>query len=220
MDKRVEQSCCTPADERVARRFDARAAEWVDADGFPAMIAVSQRLCTLLDDVAATTPTIVELGCGTGGLSVALLHRGADRVTGIDLSPGSVSVARRRATAAGVADRATFMIGNGTAVSLTVHDWVILDRSLCCFADAPALLDAALSAAGTRIALSVPESRGWRGLANRVIWGMENLWDRISGGCPGYVHDLQRIEARLGAAGFKRSRSARIGLWYAGIYDR
>jgi ubiquinone/menaquinone biosynthesis C-methylase UbiE len=39
---------------------------------------------------------VLELGCGAGDLSVQLLRRGA-RLTAVDLSPGMVELARRRA---------------------------------------------------------------------------------------------------------------------------
>jgi SAM-dependent methyltransferase len=39
---------------------------------------------------------VLEIGCGEGGLSIALLDRGA-RLTATDLSPGMVDVARERA---------------------------------------------------------------------------------------------------------------------------
>ena len=94
------------------------------------------------------------------------------------------------------------------------------DRSICCFPEADGLLDAALRASPERIALSVPESRGWRGLLNRILWHVENLWDLVSGGCPGYVHDLRGIERRLAQAGLTPLRSGRIGLWFCGVYQR
>jgi ubiquinone/menaquinone biosynthesis C-methylase UbiE len=39
---------------------------------------------------------VLDLGCGSGDLSLQLLARGA-RVTGVDLSPGMIEVARKRA---------------------------------------------------------------------------------------------------------------------------
>lgn len=223
MDDQVERgspSCCDPAETRIAQRFDRRARTWTDAAELPAMVDVSAGLRDLLRDVAEVHPTILELGCGTGALSVALLGDGAGAVTGIDLSPGSVALARRRADAAGVGERATFHVGNAVLERVGRHDWVILDRSICCFSDVERLLDAALAARPSRIAISLPESRGWRGLVNRVAWRAENLWDLVSGGCPGYVHDLRRIEPRLAAAGLMPVRQGRIGLWFCGVYQR
>jgi magnesium-protoporphyrin O-methyltransferase len=144
----------------------------------------------------------------------------AARVTGIDLSPASVELARVRAGAAGFDGRATFEVGNAVAAEVDPHDWVILDRVICCFDDVEQLVARAIDRAGERIAITLPESRGWRGLVNRPLWAVEFAWDRLRGGCRGYVHDLRRIERRLAAAGFEPAGSARIGLWFLGVYDR
>ncbi len=45
--------------------------------------------------------TILDVGCGTGRHAVALAKRGFD-VTGLDLTPGMLTIARQRAVAAGV----------------------------------------------------------------------------------------------------------------------
>jgi magnesium-protoporphyrin O-methyltransferase len=222
---RCEPGRCDPVgavDPRIARRFDLRAGKWSDASSLPEMVDVSTGLLAALDDVATLHPTVLELGCGTGALSVTLLQRGAARTTGIDLSAASVRLAQRRADEAGVGERATFSQANAAAAAVEAHDWVILDRVICCFEDADALVAAAVRGAHQRVAISVPESRGWRGLLNRLIWGAKSRWDEIHGGCRGYVHDLTRIEALLGAAGFHAvgSASTHIGRWYIGVYRR
>ncbi|MCU1537268.1 MAG: Ubiquinone biosynthesis O-methyltransferase [Humibacillus sp.] len=51
---------------------------------------------------------ILEVGAGGGSLAVWLAHQGAE-VVGIDVSPGILDVARRRAEASGVADRTRFV---------------------------------------------------------------------------------------------------------------
>lgn len=216
-------SCCNPPpDPRIARRFDERASQWTDADEFPSMVDVSTRLLEASRDATRLHPTVLELGCGTGALSVALLELGAARVAGLDLSPASIDVARRRAAARGFAERATFSVGNAVTDAVEPHDWVILDRSICCFPDVGRLVGAAISTARARIAISVPESRGWRGLLNRPSWAAENAWDLLHRGCRGYVHDLRRVEARLARAGFRPvpDRSSHVGLWFVGVYER
>jgi magnesium-protoporphyrin O-methyltransferase len=212
--------CCAPSDPRIARQFDARAEEWAELDEFPDLVDVSARLLDLLRDAPTRRPTVLEFGCGTGGVSVALLEMDATRVTGIDLSPASIELARRRAGAAGVEGRASFEVGNAAAADVEAHDWVVLDRVICCFGDADGLVTRAIDAAGERIAITLPESRGWRGLVNRPLWALEFAWDRLRGGCRGYVHDLRRIERRLAASGFALAASARVGLWFLGVYDR
>jgi hypothetical protein len=38
--------------------------------------------------------------------------------------------------------------------------------------------------------------------------------------CPGFVHDLDRIDRILARAGLQRRREARTGLWYVALYER
>jgi SAM-dependent methyltransferase len=221
MGSRRDPDCCTPSvDPRIARQFDARYDGWTEEEGFPELVDVSGAILDLMRDTALRRPSVLELGCGTAALGVALLEMGATRLAGVDLSPASIDLARQRAGAAGFAETATFEVGNAVATAADRHDWVILDRVICCYGDADGLVGRAISLAGERIAISVPESRGWRGLVNRPLWLAEFAWDRWQGGCRGYVHDVRRIERRLAAAGFRPAASDRVGLWHIGIYDR
>lgn len=178
-------------------------------------------LLAQLRDVAELRPTILELGCGTGALSVSLVEGGASRLTGIDLSAGSIQVAARRAAGAGVEEHTAFEVGDGASATLTSHDWVVLDRMICCYRHAGRLLGNAIPAARLRIAFSVPESRGWRGIVNRPLWFVENVVNFVLRPyCPGHVHDIRTIEGRLRQAGFRRLRSGHSGLWYLAVFER
>ena len=215
---RPTPACCSPeADARIARSFDDR---WAGTDEPPDMVGVSARLLDLMRDAPRRRPSVLELGCGPGALSVALLEMGAAHVTGVDLSPGSIELARRRASDAGYETRARYEVGNAADVVTDPQDWVILDRVICCFPEMDRLVGHAAPLARSAFVLSVPESRGWRGLVNRVAWGLEAAWDTIRGGCRGYVHDVRRLERRLGDAGLRRTDSLHLGLWYLGRYER
>src|SRR3990170_3680586 len=138
--------CAPPLDPRIARHFDEKAGAWTDGEAFPEMVDVSAALLDLLRDTPLRRPSVLELGCGTGGLSVALLEMGAARVTGIDLSTTSIEVASRRARASGFAAQASFRHGNAATADVEPHDLVILDRVICCFNDVERLVDRAMAA--------------------------------------------------------------------------
>jgi len=192
-----------------------------DGTVLPPMVAVTERLLAQLDDVADLRPKVLELGCGSAALLVTLLTRGAAAADGVDLSPEAIATAQRRAADAGVDERAHFEIADGARATHAAHDWVILDRAICCYPDMPALLGAALSANPARVAFSVPTSRGVRGLANRLFWGFEARVAHLrEDWCPGYVHDLNDIERRLTAAGFRRRSTDSTLLWYTAVWDR
>lgn len=213
--------CCPPArDPRIARRFDQLTEKRTATGVLPEMQPTSRRLFELLSDAKQVQPTVLELGCGSGALLVGLLETGAVRGDGVDLSQGSLDAARRRAEEAGVADRSTFTQDDGAQAKLDAHDWVVMDRVICCYPDVDALLGNALPAAVRRVAFSVPTSRGWRGRANRVIWAIEAKWEAMRKGCPGYVHSLDRIEGRLKTAGFKPLRSETGWMWHVAVWER
>lgn len=215
--------CCRPAlDPRIARHFDTKIVERAAGGTLPPMHPVSQRLYDALSvDVAEQAASLLELGCGSGALTVALLEGGATVASGVDLSSGSLEVARRRAVEAGLSDRTRFEVGDGALVPLVAHDWVVLDRVLCCYADLDRLLRNSMLAARRRYAFSVPVSSGWRGMLNRAIGRLEDVTNLLRGRpCPGFVHDIGQIEARLAASGFRRTRSSAEGLWYVAVFDR
>lgn len=54
----------------------------------------------------------VDFGCGNGSFSFALLERGAKSIIGLDFGAKQVERAKAAATARGVADRATFFVGD------------------------------------------------------------------------------------------------------------
>jgi magnesium-protoporphyrin O-methyltransferase len=165
--------------------------------------------------------TVLEPGCGRGGLLLQLVQAGAARATGVDLSSASINAARNRFDRAHLSERVDLSVGDGARVPLEPHDWVILDRVMCCYADMERLLANALPAAKHVFAFTVPTSRGWRGVIARLEEWLENAWNRMRGQpCPGYVHSLDVIEERLAMAGFRPRHRDRHWLWHIAIYER
>lgn len=84
---------------RIARFFDAEYADYME--DLPALQAYAQR----------TDGPLLELGCGTGRL-VAPLARTGYHITGVDLSPAMLEIARARVAAANLTDRVTLIEGD------------------------------------------------------------------------------------------------------------
>lgn len=91
------QMSTSPIHERERDFHDALARE-LEPEQMPprAPDELESALLDRLGDVDGRR--VLDLGCGTGELTLQLLARGA-RVTALDLSPGMVEVARRRAAA-------------------------------------------------------------------------------------------------------------------------
>lgn len=185
------------------------------------MVGVSRVLLGALERAGFRGRTVLELGCGVGGLTIEMVARGAARATGVDLSPRSIEQAARLAEEAGLAGRCSFLVGDGAAMELERHDVVVLGKVICCYPDADALLARSLAAAGSVYGFVVPVSTGLWGLATRAVVLAENAFFRVRRSrFRAYVHDVPRIEARVREAGFTPLAAARRLWWHWAVYVR
>jgi magnesium-protoporphyrin O-methyltransferase len=219
--EREGPACACPTDSRIARHFDAKVAERLARGQDAVLVPVSERLRDALLSVGPAGRTLLELGCGRGGLLLALTQAGAASGTGVDLSAASIDAARNRFAQAQLSDRVRLSVGDAARIPLEPQDWVILDRVMCCYPDIERLLANTLPAARRLYAFTVPSSRGWRGVIARLEEWLENAWNSLRGRpCPGYVHDLDLIESRLANAGFRLRQRDHRRLWHIAIYER
>ncbi len=65
-----------------------------------------------VERLASGIPRVVDVGCGSGILSLAALKLGAGRAVGVDVDPVAVAVARQNAARNGLADRFTALVGS------------------------------------------------------------------------------------------------------------
>ncbi|HWC32082.1 MAG TPA: class I SAM-dependent methyltransferase [Actinomycetota bacterium] len=209
--------------EPISRFFD-REAEACCRHGDDEPVGVSGVSSVLLEYVERTGiegRTLLDLGCGTGGFVIEALRRGAASGLGVDVSSVSIEAASRLARFAGLGERAGFRIGDASAVHLERHDVVVLNKSICCYPKAEALVENAVRAASHVCAFSVPVSRGVRGLVARTTVRLENAWRAIRRDpFRAYVHPTDAIEAKLRAARLERVASVRWWTWYVGVFVR
>jgi len=215
--------CCCPtdADARIARYFDRRNERRRSGKEKYEVGNVTRRLLELLVERGPAGHSVLEGGCGPGALLVGLLEAGAAAGTGIDLSPEAIEYARERAAAAGVTDRIEFKVGDAATVEVPAHDWVVLDKVICCYPHVEALLARTTAEAKGVFAFAVPISWGWRGAVIKVFLAIEGGFNRmIRRACSAYAHDIRSIEARLQSAGFSNEVSENVGMWHIGVFAR
>jgi magnesium-protoporphyrin O-methyltransferase len=187
--------------------------------------AITTALLSVLDETGLEGRSLLDVGCGTGDLALAALRHGARSVSGFDLGAGAVASARALAQERGLAERATFEVGDGSRASLPKSDVVVLNRVVCCYPSAETLLANTLGAAGSVFALTAPIDRGLMGLYNRILCWLGNGWYALRAkkfrGFHVFVHDLAVIEARIVGAGFRpRTRQHRRLVWDLRVYER
>lgn len=212
------------------RQEDCCFDDWVDnwsrqAKKKSTVAGVTAPLLSTLEATGISGKSILDVGCGIGDLITAAMTRGASEAFGIDLSGKAIEEARRLAAQRGVADRTTFEVGDGADASLPKADVVVLNRVFCCYPDVDQLLENSLSVAGTTYAFTTPRSKGFSGAVVRLKNVFGNLWYRMRDkkfrGFRTFVHDVDRIDARVRAAGFRPVRSQRRRfVWHLAVYVR
>jgi SAM-dependent methyltransferase len=204
--------------------------EWVDhwskrSKRKPTVAGVTGSLLRGMEEAGIRDRTVLDVGCGIGDLAIEAVRRGAVRAFGVELSAKAVDEARRLAAGRGVAERTSFEVGDGSQMPLPNADVVVLNRVFCCYRDAEALLDNSLSVAGSVYAFTTPPSRGLGGAFVKVRARFWNVWyglrDRKFRGFRVYIHDVDRIDARVQSAGFRPiRRERRRFVWHLAVYAR
>ena len=169
--------------------------------------------------------TVLDVGCGIGDLAIEVVARGGASGTGYDLSPKAIEEARKLAASRGVGDRMRFEVGDGAKLDLPAADIVVINRVVCCYPDTENLLEHTLGAARSVFAITAPISKGPTGWWNRLWSTLENVGYRLRpskyGGFRVFIHDLDRVDERIRAAGFRRVRHERRRVvWDLAVYTR
>lgn len=191
--------------ERVGHFFDQRARKFHRIYESTAFVertfnrvlrrAIYARTEVLVDEVRQLpSPTLLDVGSGTGVNTFAALKAGASRATGLDLANTMVAMARQGATEQGFTDRCLFEEGDfslwpegprfDVVTALGVFDYVkeadAFLRKMCRFAE-------------HSVVASFP-GRGVRGQFRKVRYEAQ--------GCPLFLYDEDQVRAWVGSEGF------------------
>ena len=162
---------------------------------------------------------ILDVGGGIGVISMELAAAGVRSATVVEASPAYLEVARREVGSRYGSRPTQFVLGDFAAIAPTLADAdvVTLDRVVCCYPDAEALLRGVAARARRLIALTYPRDRWYM----RTWTGLQNFWRKLSGDAfRSFIHSPQRMDAVLEAAGFVRATRQGKGVWVLDLFHR
>jgi hypothetical protein len=162
--------------------------------------------------------SVLEIGGGIGALSLELVRAGAAHATTVELSPGYEQEAISLAAESGVGDRVERRLADVAAGDeVPEADVVVLERVVCCYPDAPALVGAAGARAGRLLVLSYPRY----GIVSRLVIGACNGVQRLRHRTfRAYVHRPQLIHAAAAGAGLQPVDVPSGLVWRVAAYER
>ena len=162
---------------------------------------------------------LLDVGGGIGVISRELAGSGVAGATMVEASPAYLEVARREAGSQYASRPAQFILGDFAVMADTLPDAdvVTLNRVVCCYPDAEALLRQAAGRARQVLAFTYPRDRWYV----RTLFVLINLWQRLTGKeFRGFVHAPERMTAVLEAAGLVRSAQRETLVWMLDLYSR
>ncbi len=188
--------------ETLSGAYDGSAPKYDNTAG-----AIYLRALSLLLPFAdkAPFPAILDVGCGTGInlLEMARVLGPCRKLVGIDLSPGMLAIARKKATIAGVS--ATFTVGDAESLEIPdgAFDIVVCNSAYHWFPDRPRAireLSRVLRPGGQLLlaTLAAPGYEEWIGVVNSV-------WARLFGRACAAFPEMPtpgELTSELCAAGF------------------
>lgn len=179
----------------------------------------TSRLLELIGRMGVSGSTVLDIGGGIGVVDHELLRAGAGHALLVEVSPAFLQAARQEARERNTLDRIEFAQGDFVrlAPDIDAADIVTLDRVLCCYPDADALVRLSAAKARHLYALAFPRDRWYVRLGLRI----ENILHRLRGRTfRVYVHSHARVEALIVEAGLRPAGETHTSAWRVVLYER
>ena len=163
--------------------------------------------------------SLLDIGGGIGVITQELLRAGAGHAILVDASSAYLEVARNELRASNVLDRVEVIEGDFVrrASSIDPSDVVTLDRVVCCYPDAEALVR--LSADRARNLLGLVHPRNTR-LVRLALWA-NNLRFRLTRNpYRAFGHSNELIDRLVGEGGLDPVAERRTFFWRVVLYRR
>jgi SAM-dependent methyltransferase len=212
-------SCCCPQASSASRFFYLFSRSYRKRYAKKGFEESQKQLVEGLKQAGFDGNTVLEIGSGVGYLHQTLLQQGATSATGIDLSPKMIAEAVAGAKEKGLDDRTSYIQDDFVNISESVNsaDVTILDKVVCCYPDADALVHKSLAHTNRVYALTYPRDRWLIRLVSRIMGGIFWLL-RID--FRNYVHSPVLLERWITDEGFSKQFEKQTKTWLTQVYVR
>ena len=163
--------------------------------------------------------SVLEVGGGVGAIQLELLRDGAGRAVNVELATHYETVAAELIRERGLGERVDRRLGDFVRESGTIADAdvVVMQRVVCCYPDADALVGAAADHARRLLLLTFPVERWWI----RVGLAAENALFRLRGSTfRSFVHSTAAVLAIAQRHGMRVAEHHRGLIWQVVALER
>ena len=156
--------------------------------------------------------SVLDIGCGIGAVGLTLLTRGAAGVTFVDVSAAYLRAARALASDAGAGESASFYQADFAASEgqYPQAEVVVLDRVVCCYPNATALLEKAARHSRRTLIFTYPRPFWFMPLFQALCaFGMRLFGQEYRF----FLHDPRQLLRAATRAGHVQVVTYPLGLW-------
>jgi len=156
--------------------------------------------------------TLLEIGGGIGDIQLELLQGGAARAINVELATQYEGVASELIRERDLGDRVERYLGDFVREAETIPsaDVVIMNRVVCCYPDAEALVGAAAEHARRYLLMTFPVDRWWI----RVGFAVGNVLFKLrSGTFQAHVHPTHAVIATAQRHGLRTAEHRPGFIW-------
>lgn len=163
--------------------------------------------------------SVLEVGCGVGGLHLTLLQEGASTATGIDIAKEMIEKARQLSGDLGLSDRTTYHVGDFATLNGAVSpaDVLIMDKVVCCYESPLLLINRASVLCRKFLAVSYPRDSI---IARFVFKGAVLVGKILRWKFRPYYHEPVFLERIIAGGGFRLVEQGRTVLWQINAYQK
>ncbi len=155
--------------------------------------------------------SVLDIGGGIGALALTLLARGGRGAQLVEVSPSYLRAARTLAAERGVAEKLSLLEGDFVTLGgVERADIVTLDRVVCCYPDAAALLGKAAAMSRRWLLFSYPQP-SWPVRIFRQ--GLNGVMTLIGWSYRFYLHDEAHLLAAARQTGHRFVAKETHGVW-------
>jgi 2-polyprenyl-3-methyl-5-hydroxy-6-metoxy-1,4-benzoquinol methylase len=181
--------------------------------------SITKKLLKLLLLQDLEGKTLLDIGGGIGAIQWTFLENGGKKTTDVDASSEYLKVAEAHAIENNFNEKAHFLKGDFIDKSDEIHkhDFVTLDKVVCCYPDYKSLLGLALDKCNESIALTFPLG----GPLAKFVAVVENIYFRFKKIPFGtYIHSPADIEKFIKSNGFSEVHKKIIFPWHVQVYTK
>jgi len=176
-------------------------------------------LISSLDIYDKDNKTLLDIGGGIGSIQWDFLKHHDTKTTHVDASGGYLNIAKSFAIEMQYEARAKFIKDDivDAAPQIDEHDFVTMDKVICCYPEYKVLLENALSKCKSVFALSYPLggpiANLFRGLASVYLYFIKNPFRP-------YVHPTTKVRSFIEQQGFDMTHHRISFPWIIQTYQR